>query len=123
MKNKDMERYCREVRALLPGGFRQKRKLMKGLRDSLSRYLEDAAESDYGAIVRRFGLPTQIAVSYMEEMEPQEVLRSMNIRRKIVGIIAAGVIVIVLLWGISILVSAIDFANSMGGHIEVIINP
>lgn len=54
MNNKDMKRYCREVRSLLPGGFRRKRKLMKGLRDSLVRYLEDVEEADYSMIVRHF---------------------------------------------------------------------
>lgn len=123
MNNKDMKRYCREVKLLLPGGFRRKRKLMKGLRDSLVRYLEDVAEADYSVIVRHFGTPAQIAVSYMEEMEPQEVLRELNVRKKIVRILVISMTSIVLLWGVGVLISAVDFANSTGGYFDVYITP
>lgn len=123
MNNKDMKRYYREVRSLLPGGFRRKRKLMKGLGDSLVRYLEDVEEADYSMIVRHFGTPAQIAVSYMEEMEPQEVLRELNVRKKIVSILVVSMTSIVLLWGVGVLISAVDFANSIGGHFEIYITP
>lgn len=122
MRNKDIARYCREVQALLPGGFQQKRSIVKGLRESIIQSMDGAEKIDYDAITQRFGSPTQVATSYVEEMEPQEVLHGLRIRRKIVAAFVVGMAMIVLIWIIAVVISGIDFANSINGHIEVYIN-
>lgn len=116
MKNKDMEWYFREVRSLLPGGFRQKRKLIAELQRNLSHFLEEAPDADYDAIVLRFGRPEQIAASYVEEMEPQEVLRGLHGRKKIVSIVAAGVAAMALIWAIGVGICVVDSIIASGGY-------
>ena len=121
--NRAQRHYCREVSRLLPCKGSTKRKLMAEIKGNISHYLDDYPDSDYDAIVLRFGTPRQIAASYVEEMEPQDVLHGLRIKKRIVGIIAAGIALVVLVWGIGVAICVVDSINASGGYFEVTIGP
>ena len=121
--NKELRQYCRDVCRSLPCNSKEKRKIMAEVRSNVLAYLTEKPNADRADIESRFGTPKQIAASYIDAMEPQEMLRELNIRRKAAGIIAAAIAAIILLWGIGVGIASADFISSTGGYFDVYINP
>ena len=116
---KKLKRYYWEVGNLLPCNRRIKQMLMEEIKENIDQFLEEYPDADYDGIVRRFGTPQQIAASYLEEMDPQEVLNKLNTRKRIAGIVTAGVVLFVVLCGIWVLLFAADVMNSAKSYLEV----
>lgn len=114
--NRDVARYCREVWVALPSGFRQKKKLIKEIRRNIRQYQEENSLIDYVAIVTRFGTPLQIAASYVEEMEPQDVLRGLDVKKTFIRIVAVCMAAIVLIWAIGVGICVVDSMAKSGGY-------
>ena len=91
------------------------------IKENIDQFLEEYPDADYDVIVQRFGTPQQIAASYLEEMDPQEVLYRLNTRKRIAGIVTAGVVLFVALCGIWVLLFAADVMNSAESYLEVYI--
>ena len=118
---KKLRRYYWEVSNLLPCNPRIKQTLMDEIKENIDQFLEEYPDADYDVIVQRFGTPQQIAASYLEEMDPQEVLNKLNTRKRIAGIVTAGVVLFVVLCGIWVLLFAADVMNSAESYLEVYI--
>lgn len=116
---KKLRRYYWEVNNLLPCNPRIKQTLMDKIKENIDQFLEEYPDADYDVIVQRFGTPQQIAASYLEEMDPQEVLYRLNTRKRIAGIVTAGVVLFVVLCGIWVLLFAADVMNSAKSYLEV----
>lgn len=114
--NNEIRRYCSEISGMLPCKGRTKRKLMAEIKGNITHYLDECPDADYDAIVSRFGTPQQIAASYVEEMEPHEVLNGLNTRKRIVGILATGIALIALVWGIGVGICVVDSIIECGGY-------
>ena len=118
---KKLRHYYWEVSNLLPCNPRIKQTLMDEIKENIDQFLEEYPDADYDVIVQRFGTPQQIAASYLEEMDPQEVLNKLNTRKRIAGIVTAGVVLFVVLCGIWVLLFAADVMNSAESYLEVYI--
>lgn len=77
MKQSDIRRYGRELRKSVRG-FRLRRKLMEGFRQSLIPLLEDIPSPDYDDLMDAFGPPEQFAVLLLQE----EALRPLSPKKK-----------------------------------------
>lgn len=116
---KKLKRYYWEVSNLLPCNPKIKQTLMEEIKENIDQFLEEYPDADYDVIVQRFGTPQQIAASYLEEMDPQEVLKRLNSRERIAGIVTAGIALCVLLCGIWVLLFAADVMKSVDSYLEV----
>lgn len=65
---------------------------------SVLDYASKNPDADYSEIAARFGSPQQIASSYVDEMETEELLWNLKIRKKIVRIVAIIAALVVVLW-------------------------
>lgn len=119
MVQRDVKRYCREVRGWLPCSLKQKKKILGKMRENLARYLEEDPLANYSAIVARFGTPQQIAAAYVDEMGTPELLNDLRIKRKIIRIVATVGIAFVLLWAITMGVVLLEAMNQLNGIIYI----
>lgn len=112
-------RYLWEISRELPGSWKQKKKILFRIKHSIQDYLSDGDEISYSQIKERFGEPKQIAYSYVENMETEEVTKELKISKKIIRIITVAAIAMVVLWGGYVALCYINFQDSMNGYIIV----
>lgn len=88
-------------------------------------YLAEHPDADFVELSHRFGLPKQIASSYVEEMDTEELLHNLRIRRRILGIVTCTALIVITLWAGTVTYAIIHnerLAHGYGvlGEIEVI---
>ena len=98
---------------------------MARIKNVLEDYLAEHPDADFSELSHRFGLPKQIAASYVEDMDTEELLRNLRIRRRIVGIVTCTALIVVTLWAGTVTYAIIRnerLAHGYGvlGEIEVI---
>ena len=98
MYNADVRRYLREIKKGIPCTGRRKRDILNKINETIGEYLEENPDSQYEDLTARFGTPKQIVSSYVEEMDTPELIKKLNVRRKIVGIVTAAAVAVVILW-------------------------
>ncbi len=91
MVSKNVERYLRQVRILLPCRRTARKLILDQVRSNLNQFVEDDPSADYESIVRRFGSPRQIAATYIDEMDTDELLSDLRIKHRIVGMVSFAV--------------------------------
>ena len=98
--NVDLNRYCREVKKWLPCSGDNKHRIVNQIRDQVLHFLDENPGADFIQIQERFGTPQQIAAAAVNEMDTCQLLEDLRLRRRLVSIIAAGLAVIALAWGV-----------------------
>lgn len=117
-----VRRYLREIRGWLPCSGKLKRGILERIEHTIQEYLAENQNASYEELTERFGMPQQIAASYVEEMGTDELLRDLRIRRKIMKIVAATAAVAFILWAGYLTIALIDVhenVNGYGGYGEV----
>ena len=100
--------YLWKVRLALTGSRKQKKKLLTIVEASVRDFASEHPGCDYRTLVKRFGEPERIAEQFVAEMEPQELLKAMQIRQKI---LYAALAAIALVMTIRLVFAAIAYSN------------
>lgn len=112
-------RYLWKVRGWLPCSGKLKREIMARIKTVLNDYLNDHPDADFAELSHRFGTPKQVASSYVEDMDTEELLRNLRIRRRILGIVASTAFVVVALWVGTVTYVIIHNEKTAHGYIVV----
>ena len=101
MKNREaaLRRYCRRVRANLPCGWKQKRKIMEEFKACVDAYVKESPEWDLPQLEAELGSAQQIAGTYVDNLETKELLRSLLVRKRLVALAAVALIALVAVQG------------------------
>lgn len=91
-------RYLWKVRGWLPCSGKLKREIMARIKTVLNDYLNDHPNADFAELSHRFGAPKQIASSYVEDMDTEELLHNLRIRRRVLGAVVGTALIVVTLW-------------------------
>lgn len=83
-----IDRYIRAVSRFLPCSCRTKRRILDDLRQQAEAYLAEGG--DVTMLDAHFGLPRQVAESYVDSMSTAELLAELHIRRRMVRLAAIG---------------------------------
>ena len=118
-RNPHLRKYCRRVRNWLPCSGKQKKQILNSIQSMVASYLEENQTADYTAIEQRFGVPQQIASAYVDEMDSQESLRHMRIKRRILSIAVTCVVLITVVWISFTAAAFVDHHKAGNGYIEV----
>lgn len=121
---RDDRRYLHQVRRALRGTGKQKKQVLEQVQASVSEYMEETPDCSYSDLVQRFGVPQQIAESYITEMDPKESLFDLRIRQRTFSIACVGIILCLTMWLGYLVVSYHAVLNEFGGILvagEVII--
>lgn len=114
-----VRRYLRETRGWLPCSWKLKREILNRIESTVREYVVDNPNVSYEGLTERFGIPQQIAATYVEEMGTDELLRDLRIRRKIVKIVAATAAVVICLWAGLVIASYVDHRKDVNGYATV----
>ena len=114
-KNQAQRTYLRKVRSYLPCSRKVKNQIMAQIADSVGGYLAEEPEAAYEQIVARFGAPETIAAACVESTGTAEILRALQIRRRIVAIVAGIMAVVLLSWAVAVTWAVINYNNSKPG--------
>lgn len=118
---RELNRYYREISTWLPCGGRFKREIMGRIRANVTAYVAENPDVNMEAIKNRFGLPKEIAASYVSDLDAGELLTALRVRRQIAAAVFAAVMFVVLSWG-SCVLWAVDLEHkTVGGHTEATI--
>ena len=119
MNDRQLRRYLRQIRSMLPCGGKRRRELMDNVRSGATRYLEEHPDATAEQVMAYFGAPEAIAASYVESAGTAEILRSVRIRRKITAMVAVVLLVILLSWAVVVTWAVIDAYRDVRGDILV----
>lgn len=97
-----IRQYLRTVSSYLPCSHRVKKHILNEIEGNMNAYFEENPEANYNQIEVRFGSPQGIAAAYVDDMDTQELLRTLLIRKKVKTAIIGCLFSIVLLWAIGV---------------------
>ena len=118
MDHRNVRRYLRSVWKLLPGKIKEKRTVICQVRDNLMQFMEEEPFADYETIVARFGTPKQIASAYLDEMDTAELMKSLRVKRRILGAGTLGVALGLLICLITAALVYVEGVKDVTGTIE-----
>lgn len=95
---KEIRRYCRQVRSWLPCSCKEKKEILEKIGISIADYRDQNPGADFPAIEAHFGTPQAIAASYVDMMDTAELLRKLRIRRRITAIVLILAAIILVTW-------------------------
>lgn len=116
-----LRRYYQTIRSYLPCSGKLKKQILMEIRTNISHYLEKFPEAEFSQIEARFGSPQSIAAAYVDDMDTQELLHALRIRRKITTMLIAALLAIVTMWGTVVTAAYIDAHQGTNGYIEKIV--
>lgn len=118
LKNRAAKKYCRSVRNLLPYPAKKRRFVLREIEANISACLEDNPSATLQDLEMRFGAPSQIAASYVDEMGTEALLKQLKVRRRIFALISTGVMLALLIWASMVTAVYIEFQKVDNGYFE-----
>lgn len=121
MGNRDsaLRRYYRTVYVYLPCSRKLKKKILYEIKGNITAYLEENPDADYSQIESHFGTPRSIAAAYVDDMNTEELIHALHIRKKIVTCIVSILLTSVLLWAIGLTYIMVDHSVNYPGTVCV----
>lgn len=116
MTEKDIRRYCRAVGSYLPCSRRQKRQILRDLRQRLEEYCGE--HPDGASLEEQFGTPQQVAAGYVDDMDTTELLHALRYRRRVTTIVVAGVLTALAVFAVALYMQVHDFHESMDAQLN-----
>lgn len=122
MEKVHLLRYLWKLRLALAGNRKQKKKLLASVEVSIREFASENPGCDYQALVKRFGEPRKIAEQFVAEMEPAELLRGMQIRERVLMLLACTATLLVIMRFCTNLAMYLSFERDVNGYaiVEVI---
>ena len=116
-----LTQYFRDIKKLLPCSTAEKKRCILELEADVSAFLENNPDATPKDLYAAIGSPQSIAESFMARTDPEQLSRTLSVKRKI----AIGVITITAILAMIVVIVAIKIANDIhdfqnGYAIEVI---
>lgn len=93
-------KYIRRVLSLVPCSGKEKR----WLRERISEAVAPCDDESYDGICQKLGEPEALAASCVEELGTAELLRKLNLRTRITGVVLAAALIALICWGTALTV-------------------
>lgn len=119
MLNREAVRYLKTVYRLLPCKRNQKRKIISEIKNSVALFLTENPNSNFDSITVRFGDPKVVAASLVEEMQGVEILRDLQIKKRIISAVIVAVTSIVAIWLAVVGVAYNQYVDEYNGYFDV----
>lgn len=119
MTERTIRRYCRAVGSYLPCARRQKRQLLRELRQRLEEYRDEHPEET--SPEERFGTPQQVAAGYVDDMDTTELLQALRYRRRLITAVVSGILAALVVLTAALCVQLHDYHRAIRGWGDLII--
>ena len=115
-----LKRYIRRVSRALPCGRKAKKQIVSQIRSSIADYLQENPNADFEAVQLHFGAPKEIAASYIHGQDAAALLNTVQIKKKILAIVAGTMALVLLMWAGSVAWAIADQHANMHRTIVVV---
>lgn len=116
-QNKLLKRYYQNIRRWLPCSGKIKKSIIQRIDSTIQDRLALNPTCNLSDIEQWFGTPQQIAATYIDEMDMQDLLRSLRIRKRVLKIILIAVTVMVSVYIAAITAAFINELDNASGQI------
>ena len=110
--------YC-EIRSYLPCSRKHKDRILNEIRTNILQYLEENPEVDFAGIQAHFGTPKTIAAAYVDDMDTEELLHALRVRKKIITTVVAAITTALLIWAAAVSIVYIQHVFPSEGHLII----
>lgn len=104
-RNSALRQYYRKIRNFLPCAGKLKKRILFEIQSNVNKYLENCPDADIQQVEGHFGSPQSIAAAYVDDMNTEELLQALCIRKKIISAIISCIMAILLMWSIAVTVA------------------
>lgn len=111
--------YLLRVRLTLIGSRKQKKNILAIVEASIRAYASEQPNVDYRTLAERFGAPQKIAESCVAEMEPEELLKQLQIRGRILHAALAAIAVTMTVWLTIFVIAYFRYEKNLQGYAVV----
>lgn len=99
---KEINRYIKDIKKELLYGTKESRQFLKELKQNVTDYAEENQNADMAQVTEQFGKPEDIAATFFEQYDKNEIKRKVNVRR--VAVIVGIMMFLVFAIGVSVIV-------------------
>lgn len=99
---KEISKYLKEIRKLLPGDKDSKTEFIDGLTEQIEDFVAENEDATFHDILLTFGEPKEIADEYSAGIDAQEIKKSTNIKKAII----IALVVAIVIWGVAVMTGA-----------------
>lgn len=99
---KEISKYLKNIKHLLPGDSGSKRKYIKGLKEQIYDFADESDDVSFHDILLYFGEEKDIAQEYIEILDINTVKRKLGIKR----VVSVVLVIALLVWSVSATVGA-----------------
>lgn len=99
---KEISKYLKEIRKLLPGDKDSKTEFIDGLTEQIEDFVAENEDATFHDILLTFGEPKEIADEYSACIDAQEIKKSISIKKAII----IALVVAIVIWGVCTTVGA-----------------
>lgn len=118
-KNGSLKQYLHRVRVLLPCSGKQKQRILSEIRGNIESYALENPDCGPEAIQDHFGTPQQIANSYIEEMDTEELAARLRIRKKLLRVAVVCAVTVGIMFALVIGISLVNVLRNSNWHMGV----
>ena len=111
-------RYVRLVRKNLPCPHALKKKLIQDVKMNVRQYLQELPDCGYAEVEAHFGKPQTIAVSYIGDMDMQELVRTVYRRNRCLNVVFAIALLALALWSAVCIQAFFNHVGHANGYVE-----
>lgn len=109
---KEISKYLKEIRKLLPGNKDSKTEFIDGLTEQIEDFVAENEDATFHDILLTFGEPKEIADEYSAGIDAQEIKKSISIKKAII----IALIVAIVIWDLTMCFMATDAHFSYNGY-------
>ena len=97
--NKEIKKYIKYVKKIIPFYSKDKKEFLKLLTQKIIEFSNTQPNCTYQNIIDEFGSPNEVAGSYIESLENDDIIKQLN-KKKIINIFISVIIILCIsVWG------------------------
>ena len=97
--NKEIKKYIKYVKKIIPFYSKDKKEFLKLLTQKIIEFSNTQPNCTYQNIIDEFGSPNEVAGSYIETLNSDEIIKKLN-KKKIINIFISVIIILYIsVWG------------------------
>lgn len=114
---KEISKYLKEIRKLLPGDKDSKTEFIDGLTEQIEDFVAENEDATFHDILLTFGEPKEIADEYSAGIDAQEIKKSISIKKATI----IALVVAIVIWGVAITAGASMSKNNDNDSYAIVI--
>jgi len=115
---KALKQYYRRIGRWLPCAGKQKRQILQDISQTVSVYLLDNPEATAEDVMQHYGTPQQIAASYTDAMDTQQLLKTLRINRRVLLSVGVSCLLLLAMWAAVVTATYIEALGSINGYTD-----